>query len=188
MIRWRDIVNLQIFKSLNLKATAVLNLYKSNGTQVEVTPDLIANQLNNSARAVTLIAAATMTPEANGNGKINLLSLLAGFDTALPEATGSGNSYEFRVGIVNTSGDYGILALTTDTMTGHVFTVDTDSTDNVVGFAVDGTDDKLEINGTTKGGLTIGDKLVFTDIADTLWYVEAHLTGSGTIVTPAAAT
>ena len=117
-----------------------------------------------------------------------MLSLASGFDITLPEATGSGDSYYFRIGIVPTSNDYGILALTTDTLTGNILIIDTDTSDNCVGFAIDGTDDKIEMNGTTKGALTIGDWVEFIDLADTTWTVRGVLTGSGTIVTPAAAT
>ena len=137
---------------------------------------------------VTLIAAATMTPDANANGKINLLSLLAGFDTSLPAATGTGNIYRFNIGIVTTSNDYGILANSTDTMTGVITIVDTDTTDNCEGFAIGGTDDKLEFNATTTGGLTIGDWVELTDVASALWHVRGQMTGSGDLATPGGAT
>jgi len=188
MIYWRDIQNLQIFQTFRLKKNSKMLVTAKSGVTSSITTDEIANALDASTRIVTLLAASTMTAAANGNGKINNLSLLAGFDTTLPAATGTGDIYRFNVGIVNTSNDYGVLANGTDTITGLIMTVDTDSTDNVVGFAADGTDDKIEINGTTKGGLTIGDWFEFTDVASALWHVRGQLTGSGTIITPFAAT
>jgi len=161
---------------------------KLDGSVAKILSHEFSNWLSSSSRIVTHVAAFSATRDAHANGKINLLSLLAGFDTTLPEATGSGDSYTFQVGIVNTTNDYGILALTTDTLSGVAYILDSDTNDNVVGFLADGTDDKIEINGTTKGGLTIGDRIEFIDTADTTWTVRAYLTGSSTVVTPFAAT
>ena len=189
MINWRSISNLQIFKTLNIKKNANLVLTKQAGTEVTLDPDEVTNQLDSGGRVVTHIAASSLTRDLHANGKINFLSLLAGFDTTLPEATGSGDSYFFQIGIVNTTNDYGILALTTDIMTGSVVIIDTDTVaDSATGFATAATSDKIEINGTTQGGLTIGDWVEFRDLADATWSVRGILTGSGTIETPFDAT
>lgn len=188
MITFKKFASIEIRRFLDFLVDAVFRITMKDGTTAVIPVGDIANMLDASTRLVSLTAASSMTREANGNGKINLLSLLAGFDTTLPEATGSGDTYEFMVGIVNTTGDYGLLALTTDTLSGSALILDSDTSDNVVGFLADGTDDKMEINGTTKGGLTIGDKIKFTDVAATTWAVEATLTGSGIVVTPFAAT
>lgn len=185
---FKMIARLQVRRFLDFLKTSVIRVHKKDGSVATVTSAELANQLSSSSRIVTHVAAFSATKESHGNGKINLLSLLAGFDVTLPEATGSGDSYTFQVGIVNTTNDYGILALTTDTLSGSAFILDSDTGDNVVGFLADGTDDKIEINGTTKGGLTIGDTITFYDYADTTWTVMAHLTGSGTVATPFAST
>lgn len=139
-----------------------------------------------NANIVTLTEATSLTALTHG-GKTILLSLLAGFTAILPEATGSGVQFKIKVGIVNTSNSYIIAALTTDTMSGFVYMIDGDD-NSVSGFLVDGTDDKLTLNATTTGGLTIGDTIILTDAQDGVWHIEAILTGSGTIATPAAAT
>ncbi len=136
-----------------------------------------------NANIVTLTAATTITKAAHA-GKTMLLSLLAGFTCTMPAATGSGDVYKFKVGIVRTSGSYILAALTTDTMAGFVNMLAASPS----GFLVDGTDDKLSLNGTTTGGLTIGDTITLTDGLDSVWFVEAVLTGSGTLATPASAT
>jgi len=136
-----------------------------------------------NANIVTLTEATTITKALHA-GKTMLLSLLAGFTVTLPEATGSGDVYTFKVGIVRTSGSYVIAALTTDTMKGFVSMLAAAPK----GFFVGGTHDKLTLNAGTTGGLTIGDTIVLTDAQDAVWHVEAWLTGSGTLATPASAT
>jgi len=214
MINWKQFKSIQIFDEILFQKNASLKVINTDGSISDISVadldklnDVTAtaaelnimdgatytvteanNALDRSAALVTHITGATLTAAAHANGKVNLLSLLAGFDLTLPAATGTGDVYEFVVGIVNTSNDYGILADGSDTISGCARILDSDTNDNVVGFLADGTDDKIEINGTTKGGLTIGDRIVFTDILSTVWQVQADLTGSGTVVTPFAAT
>ena len=138
-----------------------------------------------NANIVTLTAATTITKTLHA-GKTMLLSLLAGFTATMPEATGSGDVYKFKIGIVNTSGAYVIAALTTDTLSGVVLMCKAATA--AATFLIDGTDDKLTLNGTTTGGLTIGDTITMTDAQDGVWHVEAILTCSGSTATPASAT
>jgi hypothetical protein len=192
MWTWRNIANLQVFKTLTLKKGALLNVEVINSSGSKVVRGISGNELVNSldsgGRLVTHVAASTLTPALHANGVVNLLSLLAGFDTTLPAATGTGDRYLFHIGIVNTTNDYGILAATTDTLDGLVTIGDTDTTDLCECFVADGTDDKIEINGTTKGGLTIGDWVEFLDAGTGQWHVKGQLSGSNTLVTPFAAT
>lgn len=138
-----------------------------------------------STRIVTLITTTTITKALHAN-KICLLSLLAGFTATLPEATGSGDIYTFKVGIVNTSGSYVVAAKTTDTMSGLAMMQEA-AGGTMLGWLVDGTDDKLTLNGTTTGGETIGDTIICVDAQDAVWHVLCYLTGSGTEATPASA-
>lgn len=139
-----------------------------------------------SARIVTLTAATNITKALHAN-KICLLSLLTGFQATLPEANGSGDIYTFKIGIVNTSGSYIIAAKTTDTMSGLAMMQEATG-GTMLGWLIDGTDDKLTINGTTTGGETIGDTIICVDAQDAVWHVLCYLTGSGTEATPASAT
>ena len=147
----------------------------------------LVNQLDASRRLVTLTVATTLTAPLHA-GRTILLSLLAGFTVTLPAATGNGDRYHFKVGIVRTSNSYIIaVASSSDTMAGPVSMVDTDSNDNMEGFAASGTSDTITMNATTTGGLTIGDWIELVDVAANLWHVSGQLTGSGNLATPFSA-
>lgn len=142
--------------------------------------------LDRDRRIISLTAAVTLTHQAH-EGRILFLSLLAGFTVTLPAAQATGAVYRFHVGVVNTSNSYIINATpTTDNFEGSVTLIDTDSVDNsATGFVTTGSDDnRFTMNGTTTGGLTIGDWIEFLDAADTVWHVRGQLSGSGTIATP----
>ena len=146
----------------------------------------VVSKLDRSRRIISLTAAVTVDPILY-EGKILFLSLLAGFTVTLPAAQATGHVYRFQVGIVNTSNSYIINATpTTDNFEGSVTLIDTDSVDNsATGFVTTGSDDnRVIIDGTTTGGLTIGDWIEFLDAADTVWHVRGQLSGSGAIATP----
>ena len=141
-----------------------------------------------SARVVTIVATDAITV-AEHEGRVNLLAEVGGnalVTLTMPEATGSGNTFKFYIGVVNTS-NYVIAALTTDTLSGAIVMV-TDGGDTIEAFEVDGSDDKLTFNGTTTGGVTIGDWVEFVDCLDTTWCVYGVMTGSGDEVSPASST
>ncbi len=147
----------------------------------------LVNQLDASRRLVTLTVATTLTAPLHA-GRTILLSLLAGFTVTLPAATGNGDRYHFKVGIVLTSGNYIVqVASSSDTMAGPISMVDTDTNDNMEGFAASGTSDTVTLNVTTTGGLTIGDWFELVDVAANLWHVSGQLTGSGDLATPFSA-
>ena len=147
----------------------------------------LVNQLDASRRLVTLTVATTLTAPLHA-GRTILLSLLAGFTVTLPAATGNGDRYHFKVGIVLTSGNYIVqVASSSDTIAGPVSMVDTDTNDNMEGFAASGTSDTVTLNVTTTGGLTIGDWFELVDVAANLWHVSGQLTGSGDLATPFSA-
>ncbi len=147
----------------------------------------IVNQLDASRRIVTLIAATTLTAPLHA-GRVILLSLLAGFTVTLPPALGSGGRYHFKVGIVNTSNNYIIeVASADDTMAGPVSMVDTDTNDNMEGFAASGTSDTITLDGDNSGGLTIGDWIELVDVAANLWHVSGQLTAANNLASPFSA-
>ena len=147
----------------------------------------LVNQLDASRRLVTLTVATTLTAPLHA-GRTILLSLLAGFTVTLPAATGNGDRYHFKVGIVLTSGNYIVqVASSSDTMAGPISMVDTDTNDNMEGFAASGTSDTVTLNVTTTGGLTIGDWFELVDVAANLWHVSGQLTGSGDLASPFSA-
>ena len=160
----------------------------ASGSEVDftATPTEINRNNDVSSRLVTLTGDTTIT-EALHEGKTCLLGEVGGnaaLAVTLPEATGSGSKYRFVVSVVNTSG-YTIAALTSDTLSGGIVMNDGATCQ---GFFADGTDDKMVMNGTTTGGLTIGDWIQFEDILDTTWHVTGVVSGNGTEATPFSAT
>lgn len=159
------------------------NVYHG-GTQLTATADEINRNNDVSGRLVTLTGDTSIT-EATHEGKTCLLGEVGGdasLTATLPEATGSGAKYRFVISVVNTS-NYVIAALTTDTFSGNIVMLSADAA-TAQGFFADGTDDKMTMNGTTTGGVTIGDWVQFEDILDTTWHVTGIITGSGTEATP----
>lgn len=155
------------------------------GVALSATAAEINKAADVSGRIVTA-AASTLAVTADLHaGRIILLSRLAGVTATLPAATGSGNIYTFKVGAVPTSNAHVIAAKTTDTMSGLAMMQEA-SAGTMLGWLIDGTDDKLTINGTTTGGETIGDTIICVDAQNTTWHVLCYLTGSGTEATPAS--
>lgn len=157
------------------------------GSEVAIaaTPAEINRSCDVSNRIVTLTADISIT-EALHEGKTLLLGEVGGnasLTVTLPAATGGGARYRFVVSVVNTS-NYVIAALTTDVMSGGIIISDGADAQS---FFADGTDDKLTMNGTTTGGLTIGDWVEVQDILDGNWHVTGFVGGSGTEATPFAA-
>ena len=103
----------------------------------------------------------------------------------LPAATGSGATYHFIVSVVNTS-NYVIQVTGDDTIDGSVI-LHQDSASSVVSFNTAATSDTITLNGTTKGGVSIGDELTLIDSASNQYTVKGVLTASGTEATPFSA-
>ena len=118
---------------------------------------------------VALTATAALTKAAHSNRPLYITGTAAAAYT-LPEATGTGDTYEFFFGQVNTNGTTIVAADTTNTsFRGTMNLLDSDATAQGAYGAASG-DDTLTFNGTTKGG-QIGDTVKFTDIATDLWAV-----------------
>jgi hypothetical protein len=73
----------------------------------------------------------------------------------------------------------------TDKYVGSVLMVDTDSSGAVAGYAPASTNDVINLNGTTTGGIA-GSWVQITAIAANEWYVSGVLLGSGSVATPFA--
>jgi len=176
---------------LSIESDGVVDVKKAGkltlaGTALTATAAEINKVADVSARIVNCTAETLAVTSAAHAGRIVLLSRAAGVTATLPEATGSGDIYTFKVGVVPTSNQHTVAAKTTDTMSGVAYCASGDD-NSMKGWLIDGTDDKLQLNGTTTGGLTIGDTIICMDAQDTTWHVLAFLTGSGTLATPASA-
>ena len=80
-----------------------------------------------------------------------------------------------------------IITAASQYLVGSMLVIDTDTTDTVNGFAANGTSIRsVNLNGTTKGGI-VGSYVTVTALNSTMWAVSGVVIGSGTIVTPFAA-
>lgn len=139
-----------------------------------------------STRVVSLAVTTTIT-ELLHDGKLLVMDGAGAARTfTLPAATGSGGKYQFVVGAVNTSGYLIKSVAGADHMCGTVLSESsTDSaTDAVNSWTAGATDDTITLDGTTTGGVSIGDWIEVTDIKLHVWAVRGVLTQSGTEATP----
>lgn len=155
-----------------------------------VASDATALEINRSSdvstRTVTL-AVTTPITEAAHEGRTVVMTGAGGARTfTLPAATGGGGRYRFVVGEVNTS-NYLIKSVAgADLMKGFIIGASTtdSATDAPRTWSPGATDDTITLNGTTTGGVAIGDWIELEDISATAWAVRGCITQSGAEATP----
>ncbi len=137
-------------------------------------------------KSVTATASLTTAD----SGKLVVLNASDAGSTAvtvtLPAATGSGVHYKIVVGTVNAmSAGYKIQVTGDDTIDGQITTASTgDSPDLGQPWVTAADSDTITFDGTTTGGVAIGDYIELTDIASNQWVVSGATTSSGTEATP----
>jgi len=137
---------------------------------------------------VTLVATGALTVAAHA-GRILLMGEVGGNAAAtftLPAATGSGAEYRFIVSVINTSNYVINVANGNDTIDGSV-TLHQDSAATVASFNTVAASDTITLDGTTTGGVSIGDEITLLDMATNQYMVKGILTASGTEATPFSA-
>ena len=138
-----------------------------------------------SARIVTL-AVTTAITEVLHEGRTVVMTGAGGARTfTLPAATGGGARYRFVVGEVNTSGYLIKSVVGTDLMQGTIVGASTtdSATDAARTWSSGATDDTITLNGTTTGGVKIGDWVELEDISSVGWAVRGFVTQSGSEAT-----
>ncbi len=186
-IQWKKFADALVTKALRLGRRAYLEVTSATGTITRITNEQLAT-LNSAARLVTLAVTTTLTAALHAGRNIIMTGAGGARTFTLPAATGSGDTYTFIVGEVNTSNYLIKVADGTDTIDGTILNVDGDSTDATRGFKPVAADDTITLNGTTSGGASIGDWIVLTDIAANQWALRGLVTGSGVVITPFSAT
>ncbi len=143
-----------------------------------------------SGGLVTLTGNTTLTAATHA-GRTLLLGEVGGnaaLTATLPAASGTGDKYRFVVTVVNTS-NYLIKVVGNDVMYGNVITNSTVATPDLgQPWPTAADSDTITMNGTTTGGVAIGDWIELQDIAADTWAVTGLTTSSGTVATPFSAT
>ena len=134
----------------------------------------ILKQADPTARVVVLDGAVTLTHGFHA-GRILLMSVdpAAATTFTLPEAAGTGNTFHFKVGILNTS-NYVIASAGSDLMDGSLTNIST-TADNEEGFQAANAV-TITLNGDAQGGFRPGDWVELTDILINQWTVRGQTT------------
>ncbi len=134
---------------------------------------------------VSLTTTGNITAALHRNRKLVMNATGAAKTFTLPAATGTGDTYRFYVGTVNTS-NYVIATQTSEYFSGNIFTNSSGDSQSVQPWiSLYATHNiKITLDGTTKGGVAIGDFVEVTDIAAATWSVTGMTTSSGTEASP----
>lgn len=119
------------------------------------------------------------------DGRVVALDTAAGTTITLPAATGSGLSLRLVVTVTPTSNQHRIDVVGNDAYFGTIVAdTDADSADlATVTWAAPSDADRIDMNGTTKGGRK-GDYIDLIDMVADGWHVSGMIQASGTEVTP----
>jgi hypothetical protein len=150
-------------------------------------PVLDQDARSGQSRIATLTASTTLTQESHDGKTLLMGASGAALTFTLPAARGTGAKFKFRVSVVNTSNYLIKVANATDTMDGSILSLN-DAADTVSGWETASTSDTITLDGTTTGGVSIGDWVELEDIASGQWAVTGITTSSGTEATPFSAT
>jgi len=134
----------------------------------------LTNLTGSFSQAVHTFVETDAITSAEHAGRILLLGEVGGnadVVLTLPDATGSGNVYEFIVTVTMASNTYKIVCPDGDnTITGQIQYLDEDGT-SAASFPTVAASDTITLNGGTQGGL-VGDTLTLIDIATDKWMVK----------------
>lgn len=119
-------------------------------------------------------------------GKVVVPNLAGTVTIQCPIATGSGMWFEVYVGTLS-AGQTVIVqrGQSSDRFQGSVFIgIHNNNTGKVFQANQTTNANTLTLNGTTQGGVSVGDTVLFTDIMTGIWSIQGTVVGSGTIATP----
>lgn len=131
-------------------------------------------------RGATLPVSTTLNSRAHSGKNLVMTGAGAARTHTLPRATGSGRRYKFYVGAVNTSGYIIKSSNGLDVMKGSMMLAGA----TVSAFTAAATSDTFTLNGTTTGGVSVGDWVEFVDLQANVWAVTGVVTYSGTAGSP----
>mgnify|MGYP003393055208 CR=1 FL=1 len=167
--------------------TAISGTDLASTDGVIATPAEINRVADVSTRCVAIAADTTITLDAYSDKIILLNKAGTEVTVTLPAATGTGARFKFYQQLVNTS-KYHVLAAAGDVMCGNILTnssADSQSCQPWISLAATA-NIRITLNGTTQGGVSIGDWVELVDVATDRWAVTGLTTSSGTEATPFA--
>jgi hypothetical protein len=156
------------------------------GTVVEITSSTTLNPVDHGGRIVSvggsLAAALTLTlPAINTTAN----SITSGPGQDPNTINNEGVVYTIWVPTTISTSSLKIGTNGTDKYVGSLLSVDTDSSGAVVGFTAASTNDFINLNGTTTGGVA-GTWIQIVAIAANKYMVTGVVNGSGSVATPFA--
>jgi len=157
-------------------------------------PDNVVNLTADTTLTVASHAGKIIT--AGGTLASNLVITLPAVNvTADPDSAGPGTAsttpnnqgavFTFFVPTTVATSSLKIVTDGTDKYTGSVLTVDTDSSGAMAGFAPAGTNDAINLNGSTTGGVA-GSYVQITALSSAKYMVQGVVLCTGTPATPFA--
>lgn len=155
-------------------------------TVVDITSSTTLNPVDHAGRIIavggSLAAAVTLTLPAI-NVTANPTTSGPGQDPST--ANNEGVTYTIWVPTTISTSSLKIGTNGTDKFVGSLLSVDTDSSGAVVGFTAGASNDFINLNGTTTGGVA-GTWIQIVAIAANKYMVTGVVNGSGTVATPFA--
>lgn len=155
-------------------------------------PDTVAN-LANGTNTVTLDVATYAGKTIRTNDATLVITLPSINATANSVSAGPGTdpntlnnvgtTYTFYV--ETTASAWALKTDGTDKFVGSILMVDTDSSGATTGYAPGASNDVINLNGTTTGGIA-GSVITVTVVAANKYLVQGTLLGSGSVATPFA--
>lgn len=163
--------------------SATMHFLQSNGVEVRMPAIALARVASASSRNVPVTASITLEERIHESRTL-LLNAATAITVTLPPATGSGSIFKFKVAQVNTAGYSIKVPVGTNLFRGTILETNSTSAGALRGWTAGATDDTITLNGTTTGGVSIGDWIEIQDIAPLTWSVTGSVTGSGVVATP----
>lgn len=150
-------------------STAELNILDGvTATAAEI--NAVADE---TGKVVALTATAAITKALHDKKELYVTGTALATYT-LPEATGSGDMYDFVIGEVNTNNTVIVVADTTNAnFIGSMISLDLDGAQES-GYGCPANCDTITLNGTTTGG-QLGDHIHMTDVATDVWAIVGQL-------------
>jgi hypothetical protein len=184
-----DVLNLPV-SGLGIGVSGSEVAVTASGAELNTMTGILATtaELNRAADLSTRVVAVNASASisiATHDSKILLMGGAGSLRThTLPAAAGTGARFRFVVGAVNTSG-YKIQVTTTDVMYGVINSVNDSAAP--IAWATAADSDTITLDGTTKGGVAVGDWIEVEDVATGKWVVRGQTNSSGTEATPFSA-